>query len=171
MMEAAILISSLPLPTMFFVLVAGIGRALGALFGLWGLYFVLGPAALLRTGLAVILSLPALALNATTFPDLIDNTSRLLLMTIPLREFLIGFGLGLLASLPFFAIMGAGILIDQYRGDFNPANPAPESSQVGSFANLKVVMALFFFVEAGGFLIVVQALYQSFALFPPPRPC
>lgn len=166
-MDFAAAITSLPLPTLVFVLAAGMGRALGALFGLWGLYFILGPATILRTSLAVVLSLPMLVAAIPTFLDLTSDTFRLSLLIIPVREFVIGFGLGLLVSLPFFAILGAGILIDQYRGDFSPGLQAPESQQVGSFANLKVVMALFLFVEAGGFLILVTALYDSYALIPP----
>ena len=73
----------------------------------------------------------------------------------------------MMASIPFFAIMGAGILIDQYRGDFSPGLQAPEFQQVGSFANLKVVMALFLFVEMGGLMILITSLYQSYAVFPP----
>ncbi|MEM8978522.1 MAG: flagellar biosynthetic protein FliR [Pseudomonadota bacterium] len=170
-MEAsARLILDLPLPTMFFILFASSARALGVLFGLWGLYFVIGPAPMLRIGLAVILSLPFMAVGAEQFSLLIEETPRVYLLTVPLREVFLGLALGLIASMPFIAILGAGIVIDQYRGDFSPGLQAPENQQVGSFANLKVVMALYLFVEIGGFLIVLNALYTSFGVFAPGVP-
>ncbi len=170
MIEAAQKLTELPLPMTFFILAAASMRALGVLFSLWGLYFILGPATLMRTVLAVILSMPTLVPAVDIYPALIGESARLMVLTIPLREFLLGSVIGLLSSLPFFAIMGAGVVIDQYRGDSSPVIQAPEDSQVGSFANLKVVMALFLFVEMGGLILVVDTLYESFRLFPPDIP-
>jgi type III secretion protein T len=170
MIEAAQKLTELPLPTAFFILIAAHTRALGVLFSLWGLYFILGPATLMRTVLAIILSMPSLIAAVDIYPALIGENERLMVLTIPLREFLLGSAIGLFCSLPFFAIMGAGIVIDQYRGDSSPVIQAPEDSQVGSFANLKVVMALFLFVEAGGLILVIDTLYDSFRLFPPDIP-
>lgn len=160
MLDAANILASLPLPMIIFVLVAGSARALGALFGLWGLYFILGPAALIRTVLAVIISLPVMAGSSIGLADLFGEGARMAVIALPVREFVLGFAIGLLASLPFFAVLGAGILIDQYRGDFSPGLPAPESQQVGSFANLKVVMALFLFVEADGLAILIRTIFK-----------
>jgi len=152
---------------MFFVLTAGSSRALGALFGLWGLYFVLGPAMMLRTIIGIMLSLPIMIIGAGQFVELVNEAPRALLLTIPLREFLLGFSIGILASLPFFAILGAGVIIDQYRGDSSPSIQGPENDQIGTFAEVKVVMSLYLFTEMGGFMILIGALYQSFVIFPP----
>ena len=158
-------LTALPLPASGFVILTGSGRTLGALFGLWGLYFILGPAALIRMVLAFILAGPAIAGQMDTLVALATQ-DRLAALAVPVREFALGLGLGLLASLPFFAVMGAAMMIDQYRGDFSPGNPGPEGEQIGSFATLKVVMALFLFVELGGFLLLVSMLYQSYQVLP-----
>ncbi len=160
-------LAALPLPSVFFVIIAGAGRAMGALFGLWGLYFVLGPAALIRMVLALIISMPAIAGNLDGFIEVIEDTQRLAIYVLPMREFVLGLALGFLASLPFFAVMGAAMMIDQYRGDFSPGIAGPEGQQIGSFAQLKVVMVLFLFVEAGGFFLLVATLYKSFGILPP----
>jgi len=150
--EIARSVFSLSPTAAFFILLMGTARALGALFGLWGMYFVLGPAAMLRIVLAMIISAPMIVAQADGFILLIETTPRYGVMLIPLREFVIGFGLGLLTSLPFFSVLGAAMLIDQYRGDFSPGIQGPEGLQIGSYASLNVVMILFIFVEAGGFL-------------------
>lgn len=161
---------TVPLTTTFFVVAMGSARALGALFGLWGLYFVLGPAALLRSTLALIISAPVIMVQIDSFVALTTDTQSFALMLIPLREFGIGFALGLLMSLPFFSILGAAMLIDQYLGNFSPGIQAPEGQTVGPYANLNVIIALFLFVEAGGFLVMVSVLYESFGVFAPAVP-
>lgn len=170
-MEAfANMLLEVPLPASFFVIVMGSTRALGALFGLWGLYFVLGPAAMLRMVLAFVFAGPILIGNLEGFLDIAQNSERFIVLTVPLREFVIGFALGMLMSLPFISVLGAAMLIDQYRGDFSPGIQGPEGLTIGSYANLNVVMILFIFVEAGGFLVLISVLYQSYGVFPPAVP-
>jgi len=168
--EIARSVFSLSPTAAFFILLMGTARALGALFGLWGMYFVLGPAAMLRIVLAMIISAPMIVAQADGFILLIETTPRYGVMLIPLREFVIGFGLGLLTSLPFFSVLGAAMLIDQYRGDFSPGIQGPEGLQIGSYASLNVVMILFIFVEAGGFFVLISVLYSSFGALPPALP-
>ncbi|MEM6478016.1 MAG: flagellar biosynthetic protein FliR [Pseudomonadota bacterium] len=160
----------LPIAASFFLLLAGVSRALGAIFGLWGLYFILGPAVIVRTVLALILSAPMIFAQIDSYVALSEETQRFALLTIPLREFIIGFAIGLLMSLPFFAIMGAALVIEQYRGDFSPGIEAPENAQVGSYGALNMIMVLFIFVELGGFMILVATLYDSYALIEPGVP-
>ena len=163
-------ILGVPLTTSFFVLTMGASRAMGALFGLWGLYFVLGPAAMLRTIIALVVSAPVILAQANGFVELATETQRFALLLIPLREFVLGFAIGMLVSLPFFSVMGAAMLIDQYRGDFSPGIQSPEGNSIASYASLNVVMVLFVFVEAGGFLLLITVLYQSFQAIPPALP-
>ena len=156
-----------PPTVMFLVLGLGSARALGALFGLWGLYYVIGAAPVIRAVLAVILSGPMILGRTDELVALVRDTPRTAIVLVPLREAGLGFGLGLLASLPFFAVLAAALVIDQYRGDAAPGLPAPEAQTVGSYAALNVVMALFVFVEIGGFMMVVSVLYDSYAAVPP----
>lgn len=161
---------SIPVTTGFFVLIAAAARALGALFGLWGLYFVMGPAAILRFTLALVISAPLIVGQGDDFVALVGDANRFALFVVPVREFVIGFALGLLMSIPFFAVLAAAMLVDQYSGDFAPGLQAPESQTVGAYSALNVVMILFLFVEAGGFLMLVKVLYDSFAILPPAVP-
>lgn len=158
---------SLPLPTLIFVAMAATGRAMGALFGLWGIYYVVGPATILRMGVAIAISLPLLGTGAADFAAMSTDLGRLEVMIVPVREFIIGVAIGFLSSIPFFAILGAAIVIDQYRGDFSPAAPGPEGEQIGSYATMNVVMALFLFAEAGGFIILVGTIYESYGVLNP----
>lgn len=170
MEEVIARLSDLPPTVGFFVLTAGISRFVGALFGLWGMYFILGPATVLRTTMALVVSAPMMVIQSDALIELAVNGSQFDIFTVPLREFVIGFALGLLMSLPFFAVLAAAMLIDQYSGDFAPGLQAPEGQTVGAYAMLNVVMVLFLFVEAGGFLILVKIVYDSFTLLPPAQP-
>lgn len=163
-------LAALPLPATFFVLTAGLLRALGALFGLWGLYFILGPAAILRSVIALVISAPVIVGQADGYVALVNETQRFALLMVPLREFAIGIALGLLMSIPFFSVLGAAMLVDQYRGDFSPGIQAPEGLTVGSYGALNMVMVLFVFVEVGGFMMLVGVLYESYQILPPSVP-
>lgn len=168
--EIVLRLFNVPPTVGFFVLTMGMARFLGALFGLWGLYFVLGPAMVMRTVMALVVSAPVMIAQGDAFVALASEGTEYSLFLIPLREFAIGFGLGLLMSLPFFAVLAAAMLIDQYSGDFAPGLQAPEEQTVGAYALLNVVMVLFLFVEAGGFLILVNVVYDSFTVLPPSTP-
>lgn len=170
MEDLAFSLFNVPPTVGFFVLIAGMARFLGALFGLWGLYFVLGPAAILRTVIALVVSAPMMLAQSGALIELATTSSQYGLFFIPVREFVIGFALGLLMSLPFFAVLAAAMLIDQYSGDFAPGLQAPEGQTVGAYSMLNVVMIMFLFVEAGGFLILVSIVYDSFAALPPAQP-
>lgn len=161
---------SQPPSTGFFVLVTGASRAMGVLFGLWGLTFLLGPAVLLRTVLAVILTAPVLVIQGPELVQLAAEAPRYGLLLVPVREFVLGFGIGMMISIPFFAVLAAAMLIDQYRGDFSPGNEAPEETTVGAFGSLSVILVMFLFIDAGGLMLTVRTLYESFESFPPGIP-
>lgn len=161
---------SLPPTVGFFVLMAGASRAMGVLYGLWGITFLIGPAVMLRTLLAILLTAPMLVTQGQEFAALATETTRFAVLLIPLRELALGFGIGMLISIPFFAVLGASMLIDQYRGDFSPGNPAPEESTVGAFGSLSVIMVLFIFIDAGGLMLTLRTLYESYQSFPPAVP-
>ena len=152
--------------SLVFVLMTLASRPLGAFFGLWGLYFVLGPATALRIAVATIISLPFMVPHVEIVINIIDSQTRYMLFLFPVREFVLGFSLGLLFSLPFFSILGAAILVDQYLGDFAPGLQAPEELTVGAYANMCVVISLFLFAEMGGFFELISSIAMTYSSIP-----
>jgi type III secretion protein T len=84
-----------------------------------------------------------------------------------LKEIIIGMGLGLVFSLPIWAIGMAGDVIDSYR-NANAANTTDpvNSNEVSVFGTYLVILGLALFVAAGGIQMMISATYRSFGLWP-----
>lgn len=145
-------------------IVLGAARALGLLsiFPLFSLFSVLG---ILRIGLAIGLSAPAVS---HTYGMLLSgNTGWLELAALSIKEFALGGLIGLGLGIPFWAAQTAGDITDVYRGA-NAANlfdqvNALETTPLGS---ILIVIALAIFVVSGGLVDLIAIFYRSFELWP-----
>lgn len=83
-----------------------------------------------------------------------------------LKEVFVGFILGCLIAVPFWAFEGIGFFIDNQRGASIAATLNPltgnDSSPMGILFNQAFIV--FFFV-AGGFMVMLDLLYDSFRLW------
>lgn len=126
----------------------------------------LGLTGLLRTGVAFALALPVIPMLAADVPVAIGIGGGALLAVI-LKEAALGFLLGLVFGVPFWAAQSAGDIIDTQRGASIAYMVDPtavsEVSITGTFLELLLV-ALFFL--SGGPAIVIGALYDSLLLWP-----
>lgn len=89
------------------------------------------------------------------------------LLSIIMTEIAVGFYIGFLAAIPFWAIESAGSLIDMVRGAgladlLNPTSGA-STSLFGLFF-VQLISALFF--TSGGFNLLLEAIYHSYQLLP-----
>ncbi|MBO8416318.1 MAG: type III secretion system export apparatus subunit SctT [Proteobacteria bacterium] len=84
------------------------------------------------------------------------------------KECLIGFVLGYVSSCIFYAVMSAGIIIDNQRGASQAQSPDPfggaESSPLGT-ALLLAMVTLFF--SSGAFMNFLAIFYSTYTLWPP----
>lgn len=89
------------------------------------------------------------------------------LMLLIAKEAFIGFALGYLMAIPFWAFEAVGFLIDNQRGASIAATLNPltgnDSSPLGVLFNQAFIV--FFFI-CGGFLLMLGILYDSFRLWP-----
>jgi len=86
-------------------------------------------------------------------------------MIIIAKEIFIGMMLGLAASLPFEAIGAAGSFVDSQRNASTPIpSPAGELTAIGQ---VFMVAALWLFATLGGFWMIVDAIFQSYRVWPP----
>lgn len=107
------------------------------------------------------LAAPSL-MHAVTVTEL--NGLQILLMMV--KEAFIGFTLGYLIAIPFWAFEAVGFFIDNQRGASIAATLNPltgnDTSPLGVMFNQAFIV--FFFVS-GGFLLMLGLLYDSFALW------
>lgn len=83
------------------------------------------------------------------------------------KEILIGMALGLVFSIPIWAIGMAGDVIDSYRNasSSNISDPV-NASEVSVFGTFLVILGLALFIAAGGLQVMIAATYRSFGLWP-----
>jgi type III secretion protein T len=86
---------------------------------------------------------------------------------IIVKEIFIGFVMGYLVAIPFWAFESLGFLIDNQRGASVAATLNPmtgnDSSPLGQLFNQAFIV--FFFIS-GGFMLLLGMLYESFMLWP-----
>ncbi len=113
----------------------------------------------------------AAAFGVVAAPMLLPHVSPLqvdaiAIVGIVVKEAMIGFVLGMLVAVPFWAFEGIGFLIDNQRGASIAATLNPltgnDSSPMGILFNQAFIV--FFFVS-GAFNLMLELLYHSFSLW------
>jgi len=92
------------------------------------------------------------------------------LIFLLVKEFLIGYIIGFLMSIPFFIVQNAGMFIDHQRGGaslmINDPAVQNQSSPLGTLFNF--VLIFIFFMIDGPFLFI-DAIIKSYEIIPPDR--
>ncbi|MEZ5792465.1 MAG: flagellar biosynthetic protein FliR [Nitratireductor sp.] len=117
---------------------------------------------MIRMAFAVALALPALqfdpegrAISELSMP----------FMAALVKEVAIGGFLGFIASVPLAIAVGAGGILDFYRGA-TQGSTDPSGGQVTAIASLMAVSSLWIFASIGGFWTVSSIIYTSYAAWP-----
>jgi flagellar biosynthetic protein FliR len=117
--------------------------------------------------LAVMLSLIATPMVNVEIPAvLLGSWTFVFVMTV--REFLLGASVGLISSLPLYALQVSGYMDGIYMG-FNMMNMFdPLSAQQTSvLAQVKYLLAIWFFLHWNGHILILRAMVESLKLVPP----
>jgi type III secretion protein T len=121
---------------------------------------------ILRVGIALGLATP---LTVALTPQFItDAVPPIWLMTLLIfKEICIGMALGIVYSVPIWAIGTAGDVIDSYRNASaaNISDPI-NASEVSILGSYLVILGLALFISAGGLQVVIAATYRSYAIWP-----
>lgn len=115
---------------------------------------------------AAFLGLPMVLSNLLGIHKVIEETEIFGIILIAVSEVIIGFGIGLIASLPFLAAQYAGSYIDQFRGETDSGLHGPEQTMITTYGLIFLLIAFMAFVSADGILFLIRALYHTYAIFP-----
>ena len=164
MVESFRLLTDLLGPT-FTAIAVAVSRAV-ALGAVLPIFAWLGLTGVLRNAVIIAIALPMVSQVTSELAVLAPLQPGQVLMLVA-KEAVVGVLLGVLFGLPFWAVEAAGELIDMQRG-VNGAylldpNASGQASPVGTLFVL-VLLALFF--AGGGFDVLADALYRSYALWP-----
>lgn len=86
---------------------------------------------------------------------------------LAVKEFLVGFMMGYIISIPIWVIEGIGKLIDHQRGENLGASISKlTNNQDSSIGKLLLQSFVTYFIVANGFLFFLEFIYKSFLLFP-----
>lgn len=119
---------------------------------------------LMRLGVAAGVTL---LVAPTLVPHVHADIPGLQLLALLCKEAFVGFVLGFLLAVPFWAFEAVGFLIDNQRGasiasTLNPLT-GNDSSPMGILFNQAFIV---FFLISGGFTLILGLLYDSFRLWP-----
>lgn len=148
------------------LVILGALRPIGLLYGFVIIKFAIGPARILRVSIAIGISLPMWVGNAEMLERVVNRPDVLELAALGLKEFMLGYGLGLFASLPFFALQYAGAIADQFRGESESGITDADGLPISSLGLLYLIIGFSAFLIAGGLPNLVAALYRSYAVWP-----
>ncbi|MEJ6402719.1 flagellar biosynthetic protein FliR [Yoonia sp. 2307UL14-13] len=141
-------------------------RPFGLLLGFLAMTWALKSALMLRLSIAIALALPTIGGNLDAIEALIVEPNALQLAPLSLKEFGLGYALGFLASLPFFALQYAGAITDAFRGENETGTPDPGGGTLHTFSVMYLVIGFFAFFSFGGFERLIENLYSSYIIWP-----
>lgn len=123
-------------------------------------------AGIIRMGFAMAIAMPSID---SIPPNSSVHDLEWPYMALLLKEMLLGFILGIFASIPLASSVAAGGIIDIYRGAMT-GSPDPAGGEMPPVANLLAVISLWVFAALGGFYVVAQLIYASYEIWPAVEP-
>lgn len=142
----------------------GLARCLG-LLQIIPITTRLGLTGMHRAAVAATLSLVSVPVILQQVQGMDLTGGRMLLLTA--KESFIGFLLGLIFAMPFWAAETAGELLDQQRGAKGATVPDPSTgAEAGLTATLFALTLATLFIAAGGMHWLMDAILQSYVVWP-----
>ena len=121
--------------------------------------------AMIRNGVMVVLSLTLLPLTHDQLANLTLDLAGIALMVM--KEAIIGLALGFAMSIPFWAMRGAGFLMDLQRGAMSALFFSPAvGGMVSPLGNLLAQLAVVVLFVSGGFLMLLETIMLSYQVWP-----
>ena len=141
-------------------------RPLGFTLSFICIVWALPQASIIRIAISFAIALP---LMWSQYDKLIEQIQVLQWLDISvffLKELVIGYSIGLLASIPFWIIQISGTIIDTYRGEINPGSQDPTGGEIPTLARLQLVSAFLIFFALGGMWFLIDVIYKSYEIWP-----
>jgi type III secretion protein T len=120
---------------------------------------------LVRNGIVMVLSVVAVPMTLEQIKDL--PIEALPIVVIVIKEVILGFMMGFMFSIPFWAISAAGYFIDIQRGTMSAEQfAAIITDQTSPLGNILALMAVTLLFASGGFLLLYEVLLLSYQAWP-----
>jgi len=148
------------------VLVLASVRPLALFYGFIGFYWSMGQARLVRVCMAVAVGVPVAVANVPTLALVVTEYSMFDLARTAITEMVIGLAMGLIVSLPFFAMQYAGAITDQFRGESDSGITNPSGGTISTMGMLYTLLALLAFAHADGLILLFDFFFASYAVWP-----
>lgn len=143
----------------------GMARAMGVIL-ITPAFNRLGLTGLIRSSVAVTVALPVIPFVFITLSS-VGPLSTFTLVAILIKELLVGMVIGLVFGIPFWAAEVAGELVDLQRASTMGQLLDPMGdTESGVTSTLLVVILVALFFITGGFMVMLDGLYASYALWP-----
>ena len=116
--------------------------------------------------LSVALSIIIVPVSGASIPSITLGSLHFLILMI-LREFLIGTALGFISGIPLYALQTSGFIDGTLMGlnMMNMFDPTSQS-QVSVLAQMKYMLAIWFYLHWDGHMLLLRALVESVRLVP-----
>lgn len=154
-----------PESVLLFISIATL-RPLGLLFGFMAFAWGMGRGIMVRGAVGFALGMPMAVAGVDQIVSLIERGSPFEMALILPKEMIIGFVLGFLASLPFFALKAAGAISDAFRGESDSGHADPNGGSVPTWGLVFLILGFFAFFGSGGLWELIEMLYQSYDIWP-----
>jgi type III secretion protein T len=120
---------------------------------------------LVRNGVVMVLSIVAIPMTLEQVKDL--PLEILPIVVIVIKEVILGFMMGFMFSIPFWAVSAAGYFIDMQRGTMSAEQfAAVITDQTSPLGNVLALMTVTLLFASGGFLILYEVLLLSYQTWP-----
>lgn len=127
----------------------------------------LGLQGMIRNVTAFVIGFPLLE---SVYADLLIQSTPMaaeFIVTLVAKEFLVGAVIGVVLGAPFWAAETAGTYVDVFRGTSSATVVSPDQMSepliTGAIFSIALVAI---FLTIGGFRVVIDAIYQSFQIWP-----
>ncbi|MGI9420093.1 MAG: type III secretion system export apparatus subunit SctT [Geminicoccaceae bacterium] len=125
-----------------------------------------GITGILRTGVVIAIALPLVPFAIDQINQA-DEASRMFIAGVLLKEGFVGFLLGFAFGIPFWGVEAAGEIVDFQRGLIGASISDPSQTGEASVTGTLLVLTMItMFFLVGGMSIVIETLYQSYAIWP-----
>lgn len=159
----------LPTEALALFLALTVARPLGLFFGFVAFGWAMQQSFLLRIGLAFAIGLPVSIALRPEIAALATQATLLDLVLLVPKEFALGYGLGILASLPLLALQIAGEITDNFRGEGDSGLTDPTGGRSSTWGTWFLVIGILVFVLGGGLQALIGVLYESYLTWPATR--
>lgn len=163
--DLAIRISQEPPETIVFLLFLVAIRPVGLMFGFIAFAWGLGSSFMIRAGIGLMLGIPMALIGLDQSLDIANRQDVGEMAVILSKEFVLGLALGLLASMPFYALKTAGELVDQFRGEAESGHTNPEGGTISTLGQVFLILGFFIFFSTGGLWLLCGMLYRSYTIW------